>query len=191
MDTIAVALALGAEKKANKAGEQAKASSSAIVGPATVSIAGAGDFQMFHANSEALSETSLMFTVVLTEGRDTADDAKTSLTDLWEKIQKKIAEAGEAILVVDASVIPVVLPYGLGFTMKSLTTMNTFSEYSAYAGLLSTRLVLDATSLGLGVIDKEVLSKLYLTENGGDVVVSNALGDGLYHCILPLIFRLT
>ena len=191
MDTIAVALALGAEKKANKAGEQAQASSSAIIGPVTVSISNAGDFQLFHADSQAISETSLRFTVVLTEGSDTADDAKGNFAALRKKIQKKIAESGEAILVVDASAIPGVMPYGLGFTMKSLTTMNTFSMNPYYSGLLSTRLVLDATSLGLGVINKEVLSKLYSTENGGDVAVSNTTGDGKYHCVLPITVSLT
>ena len=193
MDTLAVALALGADKKGAAAAEQAQRACAAVAGPEAVMIGIDGPFQMFHAESSMLSATSLEFDVVLTkEGRDTADLAKADLLIFTQAIQRKIAEAGEAILVVDASSITGVLPYGLGFTVKSLTTHNTFSQNTHYFGLVSARIVLDATSLGLGVIDKEVLAKFYSSDLGGDVIFNNnTAGDGKYHAILPLTFSLT
>lgn len=181
MDTIAVAIALGAQNKANAAA----AIGAAIPGPAIGELYPA---KVFPATGTMLSATSMLVTVTLTEAKTEVDGSQAAFRDLQEEMQKALANTGEARLVVNVAPITGVFNYGFTFPLKTLLSGNNLSSYS-YFGLVSARFAVDATSMGLGIIDKEVLLKFYNQTNGGDVV--HVLGDdNKYHAELPITISL-
>lgn len=194
MDNIAIALALAAKSAGVKAAKEAAKKTSSVIPGNDVLNPGYihRGYTFFRAKSQMLSMTSAQFKVILTDGLDTAEAAEGAYWALAGDLADAICRTGEARLVVLSEGIPGTMPQGV-WPIKCLVPMFARSlSDAAFDGFVEGRFVIDASSLGLGIIDKTITAKFSLSTDGGDIVIDDTTaGDSKYHCILPITVNLT
>jgi len=190
MDAVALALALGAgnEAQAANAAAAAAAEKATEFAPMVQSYGGE-EAPWFEAKTSMNGFSSVTYKVRLTEIFEDADSPEYAFRDLQDAISAKIRNGGDALLMVQGSAIMGVVNQSL-IVAKSLLPLIFTSDEPRFTGFLESRFTLDATALGLGVIDSTDKEKFNLTTDpdAGAVVIDDTTFSGGYCAWIPFTF---